>query len=86
MGSSKQNPEIYLRIAKHYNVSPEESMIFEDLPYGIISGNTVGFHTVGVYDEPSIRHQETIKKNAKLYVKHIDNNSIYRIIDYIKHS
>lgn len=86
VGSSKQNPEIYLKIAEHYNVKPEESIIFEDLPYGIISGNSVNFHTVGVYDKPSIRHQETIKKNAKLYVKHIDNISIYRIIGYIKHS
>ena len=86
VGSSKQKPDIYLKIAEHFNATPEESMIFEDLPYGIISGNGAGFHTVGVYDKPSVHHQKTIKKNAKLYVKHINNISIYRIISYIKNS
>ena len=86
VGKSKQNPDIYLRVGEHFNVKPEETIIFEDLPYGIISSNSANIHTVGVYDYPSLHHQETIKKNAKLYVKHLDKETIDRIIDYIKNS
>lgn len=54
-GSSKKNPTIYQKCAEFFNAKPTESIIFEDLPYGIISGSKVGFYTVGIYDEPSKR-------------------------------
>ena len=79
VGSSKKNPLIYEKCAEHFNAKYEESIIFEDLPYGIISGKSVGFHTVGIYDEPSKHLQDKIKENAELYFEDFSMESIDKI-------
>ena len=79
VGSSKKNPLIYEKCAEHFNAKYEESIIFEDLPYGIISGKSVGFHTVGIYDEPSKHLQDKIKENAELYFEEFSMESIDKI-------
>ncbi|MCR5741902.1 MAG: HAD family phosphatase [Gammaproteobacteria bacterium] len=83
-GSSKRKPDIYERCSEHFNVSYNDSLILEDLPYGIISGRSIGFKTVGVYDAPSIHHQEQIKKNAHYYVKELNKNTINEILELVK--
>lgn len=79
VGSSKSHPDIYLNCTEHFHCSPEETIIFEDLPYGIISSSKVGFHTVGIYDEPSRHLQQKIKENAECYCLSFDEESINKI-------
>lgn len=79
VGSSKKNPLIYQKCAEFFNAKESESIIFEDLPYGIISGNSVGFHTVGLYDKPSKHLQDKIKENADIYIEELNAESISKI-------
>ena len=84
VGSSKQNPDIYIKSAEHYGFKPQESMIFEDLPYGIISSKKVGFTTVGLYDETSKKLQTIIKENADFYIENLDKSAIKMLVNFAK--
>ncbi|MCB9498314.1 MAG: HAD family phosphatase [Bacillales bacterium] len=83
VGSSKNNPEIYLRCAAYLKSTPEKSIIFEDLPYGIISSHQVGFHTVGLYDEASKHLQKQIKDHSDFYFLSIDEKAKKTLLEFI---
>jgi len=76
VGSSKKNPKIYLDCAAHFNIEPKETIVFEDLPYGLKSSKNVGFITVGIYDEPSKKLQKEIKKYSDYYFLSFDSEAI----------
>lgn len=83
IGKSKQHPDIYIKCAKYFNISYKETIIFEDLPYGIIATKPLGFITVGLYDKTSKKHQKTLEKNADYYFKNIDKSSIKKMIEIV---
>ena len=84
VGSGKSDPKIYIECAKHFNAKNAECIVVEDLPYGIESSGSVGFTTIGIYDEPSKAHQDRIKKSAKFYFEVFDKASINDIEKFIK--
>jgi len=84
VNESKNKPSIYLKCIEHFNLLPEETYVFEDLPYGIISSNSVGFVTVGLYDEPSKHLQKQIKDNARFYYKKLDDKAVDFLVDFAK--
>lgn len=51
--TGKPNPEIYLRAAKLLDVPPDECLVFEDVPQGILAGKNAGMTTCAVDDEYS---------------------------------
>ena len=84
VGSSKQKPDIYIKLSETMGFTPDETLIFEDLPYGIISSGKVGFHTIGLYDAPSRHLQDKIRSNAHLYLRRTNWIGLARIKNFIK--
>jgi len=84
VGKSKQFTDVYDICKKPFNVENNETIIFEDLPYGIISCSKAGYHTVGIYDEPSKMHQEKIKANAELYYLNLNQEAVDEIVEFCK--
>lgn len=64
--ASKPAPDIYLACARELCVSPDECLVFEDLPAGIIAGNRAGMKTCAVFDEYS-KHLDEEKHNLANY-------------------
>lgn len=46
----KPDPEIFLKAAQAMGLSPEDCVVFEDLPAGLLAGKRAGMRTVAVYD------------------------------------
>ena len=53
LGLSKSKPDVYLLCAKLLDVSPEDCIVFEDIPDAVISAKNAGMQVVGVYDNAS---------------------------------
>lgn len=49
--AGKPAPDVYLEAARRVEVSPENCVVFEDVPMGILAGKNAGMMTVAVYDE-----------------------------------
>lgn len=49
--NKKPNPEIYIKIMKHYNAQPQECLIFEDSYTGVLASKNAGIDVVNVYDK-----------------------------------
>lgn len=64
----KNFPDIYLLCAQELQLKPEQCVVFEDILPGILSANTAGMKTVGVYDQYSKHEWEKIKANAALCI------------------
>lgn len=62
----KPCPDIYLLTSSKLKVAPEECLVFEDVPMGILAGKRAGMEVCAVDDEMS-RHLETKKKELADY-------------------
>lgn len=66
-GLSKSHPEIFFHVAEKLNSKPEETWVFEDALYAIITAKRAGFKTAGIFDSSSQKDEEKIKKIATKY-------------------
>ena len=66
-GLSKSHPEIFFHVAEKLNSKPEETWIFEDALYAIITAKKAGFKTAGIFDTSSKKDEEKIKKIVTKY-------------------
>ena len=66
-GLSKSHPEIFFHVAEKLNSKTEETWIFEDALYAIITAKRAGFKTAGIFDSSSQKDEEKIKKIATKY-------------------
>lgn len=51
VAAGKPDPAIYLEAAKRLQVKPEDCLVFEDIPEGILSGKRAGMTVVAVKDD-----------------------------------
>ncbi len=51
--NKKPDPEVYNVIMEHFNVKPEDCLIFEDSYTGVLAANNAGIEVVNVYDKYS---------------------------------
>lgn len=66
--AGKPEPDIYLKVAGDLGVEPEECLVFEDVPAGILAGKRAGMTVCAVDDEFS-RHMEDEKRGlADAYI------------------
>ena len=72
MSASKPAPDVYLAAAKDLNVSPENCLVFEDVPMGILAGKNAGMKVCAVEDSYSKEQMEQKKKLADYYIKDYD--------------
>ncbi len=86
VGEAKSSPLVYEGCANHFNIPYNKTLVFEDLPYGIESSKKKGFITIGLFDVPSIKHQERIKESADYYFLEMNSDSIKFIEKLVKKS
>lgn len=68
----KPFPDIYLKVAEDLNVRPEECLVFEDIPKGIIAGKDAGMKVCAIYDDYSKNLDETKRTLADYYINDYD--------------
>ncbi len=64
--AGKPEPDIYLKVAGELGVRPEECLVFEDIPAGILAGKRAGMAVCAV-DDPFSRHMEEEKRGLADY-------------------
>ena len=75
--AGKPAPDVYLKVAEDLNVRPQNCLVFEDVPKGIMAGKNAGMSVCAVDDEYS-RHQHYEKKKLADYFI----NNYYEIKDH----
>ncbi len=68
VNKGKPHPDIYLQVARDLNVKPEECLVFEDVPAGIIAAKRAGMKVCAVYDDFSKELKEEIKQMSDYYI------------------
>lgn len=72
VGMEKKDPEVYLIAAKHFGVSPQDCVLFEDAPHNCAAARTAGFHVVGVYDEFFAQNWDDLVQHSHQTVKSLE--------------
>ena len=70
----KPAPDVYLKAAENLSVKPENCLVFEDVPMGILAGKNAGMQVCAVEDWFSAPQQEKKRKLADYYIQ--DYNEI----------
>ncbi len=65
----KPNPDIYLLVAEELDVKPEECLVFEDIPMGILAGKRAGMRTCAVEDVFSRDQVNEKRQLADYYIQ-----------------
>lgn len=74
MGNSKRQPDIFIEAAKRLSSEIKDAIVFEDALHAVVSATSVGFYTVGVYDE-SFKHETE-------QIKEVANEFFYNLSDW----
>lgn len=69
---SKPDPEIYARVARHFRVRPQDCLVLEDGPVGVLSAHRAKMKVTAVPNEFTFK-PKTYKKDFK-HAKYILNN------------
>lgn len=68
----KPSPDIYLAVARALGVTKEYSLVFEDVPMGILAGKSAGMTVCAVEDEFSKDQRTQIRQLADYYIRSYD--------------
>lgn len=79
VAAGKPAPDIYLNVAGRLGVSPEDCLVFEDIPAGIQAGKRAGMTVFAVEDEFSRHMRDEKAALADYYI-----NDYYEMLDYLK--
>ena len=77
VAAGKPAPDIYLKVAERLQVRPEECLVFEDVPAGILAGKRAGMPVIAVQDNFSDSMTEEKKELADMYIN--DYNEMIRL-------
>lgn len=69
VAAGKPAPDLYLKEAELLGVKPEECLVCEDVPAGILAGKRAGMEVCAVEDEFSLSMTEEKKKLADYYIR-----------------
>jgi 16S rRNA pseudouridine516 synthase len=67
--NGKPDPEVYLEAAKKLGTAPEDCLVFEDIPFGIMAGKRAGMTVCAVEDAYSMKDREEKLRLADFYIK-----------------
>ena len=67
--AGKPAPDVYLETARGLRVSPEDCLVFEDVPMGILAGKRAGMKVCAVEDAFSKKQEKEKRKLADWYIK-----------------
>lgn len=68
----KPAPDIYLCAAAAFGLRPEECLVFEDIPMGILAAKNAGMDVCAVEDAFSADQREKIRTLADYYIRSYD--------------
>lgn len=69
VGAGKPAPDVYLKVAEDLHVTPEQCLVFEDVPNGILAGKNAGMEVCAVEDAFSLPYTEEKKRLADYYIR-----------------
>ena len=72
VAKGKPSPDIYVGAARMLHVSPEECLVFEDVPMGILAGKSAGMQVCAVEDEMAASKRREIRRLADYYIRSYD--------------
>ncbi len=67
--AGKPAPDVYLKAAELLDAKPEECLVFEDIPMGILAGKNANMRVCAVEDNYSLGMAEEKKKLADYYIR-----------------
>lgn len=67
-GAGKPAPDIYLKVSEAFHVKPEECLVFEDTPSGIMAGKNAGITVCAMEDTYTLDRKELIQELADYYI------------------
>ncbi len=68
----KPHPDIYLMVADDLGIKPENCLVFEDVPMGIMAGKNAGMRVCAIYDEFSHHVTHEIKALSDYYINNFN--------------
>ena len=66
--AGKPAPDVYLKVAEDLNVRPQNCLVFEDVPKGILAGKNAGMAVCAVYDDYSHNQDHEKKRLADYFI------------------
>ena len=69
VSAGKPAPDIYLYVAEKLGVKPEDCMVFEDVPAGILAGKRAGMTVYAIEDEFSRKMEAEKRELADGYIR-----------------
>lgn len=66
--NGKPQPDVYLAAAGKLGVKPEDCLVFEDIPNGILAGKRAGMTVCAIYDDYSANVDEKKHQLADYYI------------------
>lgn len=69
VSAGKPAPDIYLNVAERLGICPEQCMVFEDVPAGILAGKAAGMTVCAVKDDFSDGMREEKLRLADYYIE-----------------
>ena len=84
VAKGKPAPDVYLEVARRLDVEPENCLVFEDVPMGILSGKNAGMQVCAVRDEYCLDQTEKIRTLADYYIQSYDEIPEHRY-EELKH-
>lgn len=76
--NSKPAPEIYLKAASQFGISPQEMLVLEDSPAGLAAGKASGAFVVAIPHEHSPAEE---LRTANLIVTRLDDRAVFAAIE-----
>lgn len=67
--AGKPSPDIYLKVAGDLKAQPDECLVFEDVPMGIMAGKNAMMRVCAIYDEFSADQEAEKRSLADYYIK-----------------
>ena len=64
----KPEPEVYLTAAAKLEIKPEDCLVFEDIPFGIMAGKRAGMTVYAIEDTYSMKDKEEKIRLADRYI------------------
>lgn len=68
VSKGKPAPDVYLEVARRLHSQPEDCIVFEDIPHGIMAGKAANMSTCAVYDRYSEQYDFRKRELADYYI------------------
>ena len=83
VNKGKPNPDIFLKVAEDLGVEPDECIVFEDIPNGLIAARRAGMRVVAIDDDFSKQLIEEKRELSDFFI-HTYEEAIHALLKGIK--